>query len=431
MRLRGNITTANNYEVGMQGPFDARQLTELKSDLYGDGALASWDYYDLYQGMIVSVAKDPIEENNGVYILKYYNILSTAFGPINYPPREEDWYKLASEEDFKTFQGTLEEQLSNYVTKDQISSFSRIAVGPLPETGEENTIYFTELDGNWEERIWHDNKFVIVGSNAAAFDNYYTKEEIDAKLTALENKIPDISNYYNKSEVNNLINSISTLSYKKVDTLPADPQTNIIYLVPKTDTESQDVYDEYLYVDGNWEKIGSTEVNLDGYVTTDALTTELASYAKLADIPDTSEFITSAEINERLGGYVTDESLSTTLSNYVTSDTLAGYATTTQLEDKQDLLISGTNIKTINGQSILGEGDLEITAVATVTPATDSTLGGILATDSSASQDVSAYVDVEEDGKAFVKIPSVDETSTAEDVINLLNTDTLVLNGNA
>lgn len=32
------------------------------------------------------------------------------------------------------------------------------------------------------------------------------------------------------------------------------------------------------------------------------------------------------------------------------------------LEDKQDLLISGTNIKTINGQSILGHGDLTITA---------------------------------------------------------------------
>ena len=44
---------------------------------------------------------------------------------------------------------------------------------------------------------------------------------------------------------------------------------------------------------------------------------------------------------------------------------------------------------------------------------------------------MSAYVDVEEDGKAFVKIPSVDETSTADDVVNLLNTSTLILNGNA
>ena len=37
------------------------------------------------------------------------------------------------------------------------------------------------------------------------------------------------------------------------------------------------------------------------------------------------------------------------------------YATVTQLNSKQDTLISGTNIKTINGNSILGSGDLTIT----------------------------------------------------------------------
>lgn len=37
------------------------------------------------------------------------------------------------------------------------------------------------------------------------------------------------------------------------------------------------------------------------------------------------------------------------------------YATTTQLDSKQDTLVSGDNIKTINGQSLLGSGDLVIT----------------------------------------------------------------------
>ena len=35
-------------------------------------------------------------------------------------------------------------------------------------------------------------------------------------------------------------------------------------------------------------------------------------------------------------------------------------ATTADLATKQNMLVSGTNIKTINGQSILGSGDLEI-----------------------------------------------------------------------
>lgn len=40
---------------------------------------------------------------------------------------------------------------------------------------------------------------------------------------------------------------------------------------------------------------------------------------------------------------------------------LAGYALTTDLTNKQDILVSGTNIKTINGESILGSGNIVIT----------------------------------------------------------------------
>lgn len=39
---------------------------------------------------------------------------------------------------------------------------------------------------------------------------------------------------------------------------------------------------------------------------------------------------------------------------------LAEYATKTELEDKQDRLIGGYNIKTINGTSVLGNGDIQI-----------------------------------------------------------------------
>ena len=34
---------------------------------------------------------------------------------------------------------------------------------------------------------------------------------------------------------------------------------------------------------------------------------------------------------------------------------------TGRLDDKQDTLVSGTNVKTVNGESILGQGNLEVT----------------------------------------------------------------------
>ena len=49
---------------------------------------------------------------------------------------------------------------------------------------------------------------------------------------------------------------------------------------------------------------------------------------------------------------------------YQLEDTLANYTTTTDLTTllaaKQDTLQSGTNIKTINNQSILGAGNLDV-----------------------------------------------------------------------
>lgn len=43
------------------------------------------------------------------------------------------------------------------------------------------------------------------------------------------------------------------------------------------------------------------------------------------------------------------------------------YATKTELASKQDTLVSGTNIKTINGQTLLGEGNIDITGGGTIT----------------------------------------------------------------
>ena len=42
------------------------------------------------------------------------------------------------------------------------------------------------------------------------------------------------------------------------------------------------------------------------------------------------------------------------------------YATKTELSTKQDTLVSGTNIKTVNGISLLGEGDITVSGEGVV-----------------------------------------------------------------
>ena len=71
---------------------------------------------------------------------------------------------------------------------------------------------------------------------------------------------------YTKTEVDALIEAISTLSFLVVQQLPTtDIQTNIIYLVPASTAAANNFYDEYIYVNNSWECIGNTQINLSLY----------------------------------------------------------------------------------------------------------------------------------------------------------------------
>ena len=62
------------------------------------------------------------------------------------------------------------------------------------------------------------------------------------------------------------IAGVSTFHAEIVNALPSTGASNILYLVAKTGSESGNVYDEYLYIGGAWELIGSTGIDLSGYV---------------------------------------------------------------------------------------------------------------------------------------------------------------------
>ena len=89
----------------------------------------------------------------------------------------------------------------------------------------------------------------------------------------------------------------------------------------------------------------------------------LATKAEIADMETRTHaaatYATKAEIPS-LEGYLTETEASET------------YATKEQVSGKQDQLVSGTNIKTVNGQSLLGNGNIDITSGGTIT--VDSTL---------------------------------------------------------
>lgn len=85
------------------------------------------------------------------------------------------------------------------------------------------------------------------------------------------------------------------------------------------------------------------------------LLTELDSLDNVKD-GETRKLITKTT-SSGSGNAVTSVSVS---GDTVTYTKGTSFATTAQLNNKQDTLVSGTNIKTINNESLLGSGNLEI-----------------------------------------------------------------------
>ena len=79
------------------------------------------------------------------------------------------------------------------------------------------------------------------------------------------------------------------------------------------------------------------------------------------DAPDMTGYVTTVELNNK--GFITSIP-----DEYITEEELneRNYATVDSVEAKQDVLVVGQNIKTINGKSILGAGNIQINANAEV-----------------------------------------------------------------
>ena len=157
--------------------------------------------------------------------------------------------------------------------------------------------------------------------------------------------VNDLENYYiktetfTKQEVNNLISAITTMDIQVVQTLPVqDISTTTIYLVPKTTAETNDAYDEYIYVSNAWEHIGSTDIDLTDYVTN----TDYASYGKGGVIKVDgafSTFITDGKLKCSSKTYADYQNSSSyafiakgTLENVITGKGLNQIVTLTQSE---------------------------------------------------------------------------------------------------
>ena len=162
--------------------------------------------------------------------------------------------------------------------------------------------------------------------------------------------VNDLTNYYLKSdtytktEVDALIAAITTINILVVQTLPTQNiSTSTIYFVPKATASSQNVYDEYINLDGTtagWELIGDTQIDLTNYIQK-SLT---AGLVKNDGTIDTNTYATTTDLADKVDK-VPGKGLST--EDYTTAEQtkLSGIEAGAEVNDIVSFSVNGTAIQ--------------------------------------------------------------------------------------
>lgn len=86
-------------------------------------------------------------------------------------------------------------------------------------------------------------------------DDVYTKNEVDSAIQQAISNAPHIKR----------------VVLGQSEELPSSPDTNTIYMKPKDGVSESNVYEEWMYINGSWEQLGDSSVDLSDYVTSGQL----------------------------------------------------------------------------------------------------------------------------------------------------------------
>lgn len=167
-------------------------------------------------------------------------------------------------------------------------------------------------------------KTKLSGIEAGAQVNKVTDVTVNGTTVVGADKVAaiDLSNYATKGD----LSAIPKFAISVVTELPTSGiSTSTIYL-KSNGGSSGNAYDEYIYVNSAWEKIGTTEVDLSGYVPT---TRKVNSKALSADIT-----LSASDVGALPAGGTAVKATADASGNNIVNT----YATKTEVSAKQDKL---------------------------------------------------------------------------------------------
>ena len=197
---------------------------------------------------------------------------------------------------------------------------------------------------------WANGQFVLTTgfkTNYLDANNVVYSSDIANFITK---DVQDLTHYYTSTQVDSLISNLKNATIQVVAERPGTGEAGVIYLVGESAP-----YEQYVYEGDAWIDLGSTEVNLEGYVKGTDLTAEQVILGNgLSGVKasgktivttlgaDDNSIPTSKAVRDALGAYLTTETATST------------YATKVELGTKQDKLSlkAGEQVVTLTGAEL-------------------------------------------------------------------------------
>ena len=255
--LEGKITTAQNK--GQEGVDKADAAQQKANDAYAKAETNAGNISAL-TSQLEAAAK--VGSDNSGLIAGHETRIAAAEGTIEsitntLLPAKADKSVV---DGLSTSLGTLEGTVGGHTTK----------LAALEETAQ--TKAQAEIEHNAIKALIGAPTKVEGETTTPATGVYVEIEKKADKASTLAGY--GITDAYTKGETDSAIaTAVANAGHLKrviVDTLPAtEIDTNTIYMVPTVGDSIFDdnIYDEYMYINGKWEKIGTTETDLTQYAT--------------------------------------------------------------------------------------------------------------------------------------------------------------------
>lgn len=206
----------------------------------------------------------------------------------------------------------------------------------------------------------HTNEINTALATKADKSTTYNKTEVDSKISTINQTKQDklTAGSGIKIENNTISSTLDVQLYKIVESLPSqDIEPGKIYLVLSEISTESNKYTEYVYVNGEWEIMGSYTANVDlsGYLTkTDAASTyqPKGNYALKTDIPDVSDKADTSYVNSQI------QTVNTEMNKKANKADLSLVATSGSYNDLTNKLKAGSGVTITEDNTINTSVDL-------------------------------------------------------------------------